>query len=100
MSCRASMHLTYWQWCQFTVLLVWAFQFHFMFLGQIKFVLGPGWQAKKNKKNECHLISKCFALLQLCERLTITLSQATVLVLLAVFQVLTACSKSRDYLNF
>ena len=22
----------------------------FMFLGQIKFVLGPGWQAKKKKK--------------------------------------------------
>ena len=27
-----------------------------MFLGQTKFVLGPGWQAKKN--NKCHLISK------------------------------------------
>ena len=33
-------------------------QFNFMFLGQIKFLLGPGGQARK--KNECHLISKCF----------------------------------------
>ena len=32
------------------------FQFNFMFLGQTKFVLGPGWQAKKI--NKCHLISK------------------------------------------
>ena len=33
-----------------------------------------------------------------CERLTITLSQATVLVLVAIFQVYT--TKSRDYLIF
>ena len=42
-------------------ILFWPFQFNFMFLGQIKFLLGPGGPAKK--KNECHL--KWFALLQL-----------------------------------
>ena len=60
-----------------------------MFLGQIKFVLGPGWQAKiKIKKWMSFNFQMFHSFTTVCKRLTITPSQETaVVVLLAIFQV-------------